>query len=173
MLFRLLESAGLMRGADYEIVSHGGVVSRYQRLRSNGLEIVAATRGLNRIRQSRDALLPYLGSVITAQEPWLLRNADIAARFREAYERAFEYTVEPPNIQHVTRLVAEARFIPIELASGILSAELQDVGIARFMTILEDAARAVLNLRASCDGFDSVPDIDSLLRPGSELVTRA
>jgi ABC-type nitrate/sulfonate/bicarbonate transport system substrate-binding protein len=182
VLYTILEAAGLKRGTDYEVVRHGGVLSRMEQLLagnaaatllSNGLELVATAAGLRRLAGAHDVVSPYLGSVIAATESWLEGNREVAARFRDGYEQALAFVVDPSNRDRVVREVAEARHLTIDVAQAVLSAELQDEGLARSTTIDADAAQSVLRLRARWGGFDAEQDLQALAAPGSELFARS
>lgn len=180
VLFHLLRAAGLERGADYAVVSHGGVLSRYQALLdgkadatllSNGLEVLGVERGLNRIARLADSVEAYLGSVLAGLTPWLEAHADIRRRFVDAYEEALAYSVDPAHADAVVDAVAESRRMPRATAAKLLAAELLPrVGVSRETTIDRAAARAVLELRDANHGFDLPPDIDALASPATSVL---
>lgn len=162
VLYRFLELEGLVRYRNYQLVSHGGVAQRCERilkgeasgtLLNSGLEIVAAEGGLNCLRTSRDCLYPYLGSVIALEESWLASHGDTAARFRRSYQEALHYVLDPANIDDVATDLAAARSLPITTAMSNLEMELGDTGITRTTEIDREAAACVLELRASNRGL--------------------
>lgn len=182
VLYTILEAAGLTRGTDYEVVRHGGVLSRMEQLLagnaaatllSNGLELVAASRGLRRLAGVNDVVSPYLGSVIAATDVWLEGNREVEARFRDGYEQALAFVVDPSNRDRVVREVAQARELSIDVAEAIFSAELRTEGLARSTTIDAAAAENVLRLRARWGGFEHEQDLPALAASGSELFSRS
>ncbi|TRW45816.1 ABC transporter substrate-binding protein [Georgenia yuyongxinii] len=178
VLFDILASAGLERDVDYEVVRHGGVASRLDRLLagdaaatllSNGLELVAMARGLNRLARSHDVVSPYLGGVIAAADAWLHGHGELVSRFRAAYEEALRFVVDPANRADVVVQVASARGIAVERAEAVVGAELSDTGLARSTSVNHRAVESVLRLRSAWGGFEEEPDIAALVAPDSEL----
>ncbi|MPV89320.1 hypothetical protein GB882_11640 [Georgenia ruanii] len=181
VLFDILASAGLERDVDYEVVRHGGVASRFDRLLagdasatllSNGLELVAMARGLNRLARYEDVVTPYLGGVIAAADAWLDGHGKLASRFRAAYEEALRFVLDPVNRTDVVAQVAAARGIPVERSEAIVGAELSDTGLARSTSIDPRAVETVLRLRAAWGGFEEELDIAALASADSELFAR-
>lgn len=170
VLYKFLELGGLVKNEDYQVVSHGGVTQRCHRiskgessgtLLNGGLEIVAADKGLNCLRSSRDCLYPYLGSVIAVEESWLAAHGDIAARFRNSYDEALRYVLDTANSEDVAKDLAAARSISPSIAMANLKMELGDTGITRTTEIDRDAAMRVLELRVFNAGLGGEKDWDS------------
>jgi ABC-type nitrate/sulfonate/bicarbonate transport system substrate-binding protein len=178
VLFGLLAQAGLHRG-DYDVVSHGGVVTRLRALQtgdtdatllSNGFEVLGAWEGFVPLATSKDLVDPYLGSVLALSDGWYAEHPDTAHRFREAYEEAVEYCLAEANRREVAAMIGAARSIDAAQADAILDAELGPLGVARSTTIDLDAARNVLALREQFGGFEAVHDAASLDRLRAALV---
>jgi len=178
VLYSILEAAGLTRDVDYEVVLHGGVVSRMERLLagesaatllSNGLELVAKARGLHRLAGSQEAVSPYLGSVIAATHPWIDAHPGTITRFRAAFESATKFVLDSSNRIEVVGRIAEARHLPVDVAATVLFAELEEAGLSRSITIDANAAMNVLELRAKWGGFDKAQELAALVTANSDL----
>lgn len=170
VLYKFLQLEGLVKNKDYQVVSHGGVSQRCHRillgeasgtLLNSGLEIVAAEKGLNCLRSSRDCLYPYLGSVIAIEESWMASHFDTASLFRSSYEEALRYVLDPANLESVAKDLAVARLLSFNVAMANLRMELGDTGITRTTDIDRDAALQVLELRVSNAGLGGEKDWDS------------
>ncbi|MDT0183954.1 ABC transporter substrate-binding protein [Microbacterium sp. ARD31] len=170
VLFGLLERAGLGED-DYEVASHGGVVTRMQALLagdaeasllSNGFEVLGAQQGLVPLATSKDLIDPYLGSVLALSAGWYADNRGAAHAFRDAYEEALDYTLSAGNRSDVVALISSARGVTHVQAEAILAAELGELGVARSTAISPEAARNVLTLRARFGGFETAHDPGSL-----------
>jgi len=178
VLYALLEAGGL-RLDDVDIVLHGGVSERFDRLRagesaatllSNGLEVNAVNAGLRALAASSRVVDPYLGSVVAASRDWLAANRELGERFRGAYEQALASVSDPLNHDEVCMIVAEARSTTTAVAHALLMAELGSLGLALSTEEFDiSAARNTLALRASYDGFEGEVDIAALSEEGSAL----
>lgn len=175
VLYALLERAGIDIQRDVAIVSHGGVASRYARLRdgdadatllSNGLEASAARDGLIVLGNSSDVVHPYLGSVAATADP---AAAELAVRFRAAYEEARSVVFATGSRREAIDAVATGRDVPLDAAAAILDAELGALGLTPNSRLDGPGARNTLLLRARYDGFEQPVDADALSAPDSPL----
>ncbi len=169
VLYSILEKAGLRRDADYTVVSSGSVAERYRKmtdgyaaatLLSDGLEVLAGQQGMNHLADESALGLPYVGSVAAWNGDWYAENRDTALRFREAYEAALAWALEPNNRDEAADLIANARDLHAPDARRVLDAELGPWGLARDTDITDETARAVIGLRKQYNGFDADPAVN-------------
>ena len=169
VLYSLLEKAGLRRDIDYTVVSQGSVAERYRKmsdgyasatLLSDGLEVLARELGMNQLADESALGTPYVGSVAAWNGDWYADNRDTAMRFRDAYEAALGWVLEPGNRDEAAELVATVRGLPPQDARVVFDAELGPWGLARDTHITDEAARAVIALRQQYDGFDEDPAVN-------------
>lgn len=169
VMYSILENAGLRRDSDYTVVSQGGVAERYLRmtdgftaatLLSNGLEALALEQGMNQLADESALGMPYLGSVAAWNGDWYAEHRDVAVRFRNSYEAALAWVLDPANRNEAVDLVANVRGLPKPDARLVLDAELGPWGLARNTNITDERARAVIALRQQYDGFDDDPAVN-------------
>lgn len=177
VLFEILAQAGLDH-EDYSVVSHGGVTSRLERLLeggadatllSHGLELVAASRGCNRLAGSLETIDPYLGQVMAVEPTWYSDNQAVVERFHAAYAEGLHIVLDQSNREEVVTAIEDARSVPTHLAEAMLDAELSPSGVARTTTIDPVAALNVLALRKKFGGFESEQDLEALAARTSPL----
>ncbi|MBP3035457.1 ABC transporter substrate-binding protein [Arthrobacter sp. zg-ZUI100] len=169
VIYYLLEQAGLARDEDYTVVRHGGLAERYLRLSdgftaatllSDGLEALAQQQGMNQLADESALGMPYVGSVAAWNGDWYAEHRDVGERFRESYEAALAWVLDPGHRDEVVDLVANVRGLPKPDARLVVDAELGPWGIARDTNIADDAARSVIGLRQQYNGFDDDPVVD-------------
>ncbi|MDK1361716.1 hypothetical protein QNO00_15785 [Arthrobacter sp. zg-Y1219] len=163
VMYSILDKAGLRRDSDYTVVSQGGVAERYRRmtdgyasatLLSDGLEALAREQGMNQLADESALGMPYLGSVAAWNGDWYSAHRDVAVRFRESYEAALAWVLDPAHRNDAVDVVADVRGLSKPDARLVLDAELGPWGMARDTTITDEGARAVIGLRQQFDGFD-------------------
>lgn len=169
VIYSILEKAGLRRDTDYTVVGQGSVAERFRHMNdgytaatllSNGLEALAREEGLNQLADESSLGMPYVGSVAAWNGDFYSENRDTAARFRDAYENALAWVLDPANQNEAADLVGSMRGLLKPDARLVLDAELGPWGIARNTTIDDDAARAVIGLRQQYNGFDADPAVN-------------
>lgn len=169
VIYAILEKAGLRRDTDYAVVTHARVAERYLHMNdgyttatllSNGLEALAQEQGLNQLADESALDLPYVGCVAAWDGNFHAENRDVAVRFREAYENALAWVLDPVNHDEAVDLVAAVRGLTTSDARLVLDAELGPWGLARETGITDEAARAVIGLRQQYNGFDADPAVD-------------
>lgn len=174
VLYALLERAGLRRGIDYELVRHGGVFHRFQRilasessatLLSNGFEALAELAGLRVLGSSDDVVRPYLGAVLGAERAWHEAHTPDVAGFVAAYEQALAIALDPANRDEVEAAIGEARKVDAAQAAAIWAGESGPRGLLSSISIDRVGAANVIALRDANGGFESevAPDVDELL----------
>lgn len=170
VLYELLAGAGLRRGVDYELVRHGGVFHRFQRilagesagtLLSNGFEALAELAGLSVLGTSDDVVRPYLGAVLGAERTWYLDHEDEGVAFMRAYEEALAIALDPAHHGEVVEAIATARGVSTEQAEAIWAGERGPRGLLPTTAIDVEGARGVIALRLANDGFESAEDLDA------------
>ena len=176
VLYELLSRAGLSRGTDYELVRHGGVFHRYQRilagesagtLLSNGFEALAELSGLSVLGTSDDVVRPYLGAVLGAERGWYEEHGRDASAFVAAYEEALAISLDPANREEIVGAIGAARGASPEQAEAIWAGERGPRGLLPTTAIDVEAARNVIALRLANDGFESTDGLDA-----DELIER-
>jgi ABC-type nitrate/sulfonate/bicarbonate transport system substrate-binding protein len=171
--YSALRHAGLEKGKDYEVVHHGGVMHRFERLLvgaadatllSNGFEIMAARAGLTVIAGPRDLSAPYLGAVFAAVAGWAEEHANEVDAFLNVYGRAEAEVLSGAADAELVGAIAAARGVDQSVAEQLLNAERSRFGLIPGGKVDPDAAESVARLRADNDGFEPTADVSGLLR---------
>lgn len=181
VIYKILASHGLQRGADYDIVSTGGVYDRFvamveqgadfaATLMSGGFETRAADRGFALLDSVHDIYDPYLGVWAAARDQWLEEQSDLATDFVSAYREASEWVFDPLNRQECIELLQRLPNTSPELAERLYEIQVTPgVGNIEGGALDPAGIRNVLNLRDEFGGFEEPQDIDELVGPGTEL----
>lgn len=164
VLYELLEQNGLVRASDYNVVEHGAIAKRYEKLIQGcadatllnyGYETLAARQGCGRLARSRDHVFPYLGSVLAALNKVTDERAAALQRFLTAYRRALEYVTDSTHSSEVVAHISRGRNISDADAEIVLLSELSDVGLSRDVDHIDRAAAsAVIRLRVKNGGLE-------------------
>ena len=181
VIYKILANHGLQRGVDYDIVTTGGVYSRYvamvvdkadfaATLMSGGFETRAASQGYRLLESVHDIYDPYLGVWAAGRRQWLEENSDLVVDFVSAYREGLAWVFDPANeeacIDYLTRIPDTTR----ELARQLYQVQVRPaVGNIPDGVIDPDGVRNVLTLRAESAGFEDTQDIDALVEPGTGL----
>ncbi|ARQ00846.1 ABC transporter substrate-binding protein [Pseudorhodoplanes sinuspersici] len=105
VLRKLLENGGLKPG-DFEFVSAGGVVQRYQALLKkehaatlliSPFEVNAEAEGFNRLANADEALGRYQGLVGATRRSWAKENEKELIGYIRAYTAALDWLYDPAN----------------------------------------------------------------------------
>lgn len=105
VLRKLLENGGLKPG-DFEFVSAGGVVQRYQALLKkehaatlliSPFEVNAEAEGFNRLANADEALGRYQGLVGATRRSWAKENEKELTGYIRAYIAALDWLYDPAN----------------------------------------------------------------------------
>lgn len=183
VLYRILAEHGLERGADFDVVSTGGVYDRYQAmmagadfaatLLSGGFETRAANDGYVLLDSVYDVIDPYLGVWGAAKTRWLDSHPELATGFVAAYRDATTWVFDPDNREACLELLQEKPHTSAELASQLYDVQVRPgVGNVPDASIDPVAVRNVLALREQFDGFEDDLDLDALVGEGGDLVDR-
>lgn len=179
--YRILESAGLQRGRDYEIVMTGGVFDRYQAfmredpgfdatLLCGGFETRAERAGYRLLDSVLDIADPYLGVWATARRGWLDDHRDAAVGFTRGYLQGLDWVFDPANRDACVALLMRASNTDRELAERLLQLQTEPgVGNIPGGAIDAEGVKNVLDLRVYFGGFESDLDTAAAASPEGGL----
>ncbi len=106
VLLEILERNGLLKDRDYNVVTAGGVLQRFQALLEkkhagtlllSPFEVQAEARGFNRLANAIDVLGRYQGLVGGARKSWADANREALVGFIRAYVDAVDWLYDPKN----------------------------------------------------------------------------
>jgi len=106
VLLEVLSRNGLELGRDYQTVSAGGGVQRYNALLEKKqaatlliapLDVMAQEKGFNRLADASQALGRYQGLVAGVRRSWAEKNPQAVTGFIRAYAQAVEWLYDPRN----------------------------------------------------------------------------
>ncbi len=106
VLLEILERRGLVHGRDYQTVSAGGVLQRFQQLMEqkhagtlllSPFEVQAEAKGFNRLANAIDVLGRYQGLVGGARKSWADANRDAVIGYIRAFSDAVDWLYDPRN----------------------------------------------------------------------------
>ena len=160
---KILKTAGLLPGRDYEIkelgvaraaammTGEGGVVAGMLNPPSS---FAAKDKGLRSIGRAIDLLGPYQGGGFFAQRSWAAASAAVLERFIAAYIQATRMALDPANRAQAIDLLAARLKQPAALATRTYDEALV---VPRFGLVPDarldlEGLRAVLALRAELEG---------------------
>ena len=181
VIYKILASHGLQRGADYDIVSTGGVYDRFvamveqgadfaATLMSGGFETRAAERGFVLLDSVHDIYDPYLGVWAAARDEWLEGTPELATDFVAAYRQASDWVFDPLNRAACIEMLQRLPNTSPELAERLYQIQVTPgVGNIEGGELDPAGVRNVLNLRDEFGGFEEPQDIDVLVGPSTEL----
>jgi ABC-type nitrate/sulfonate/bicarbonate transport system substrate-binding protein len=106
VLLEIMERNGLVHGRDYQTVSAGGVLQRFQALMEqkhagtlllSPFEVQAEAKGFNRLANAIDVLGRYQGLVGGARKAWADANRDAVVGYIRAFSDAVDWLYDPRN----------------------------------------------------------------------------
>jgi ABC-type nitrate/sulfonate/bicarbonate transport system substrate-binding protein len=106
VLLEVLERNGLVHGRDYQTVSAGGVLQRFQALMEHKhagtlllspFEVQAEAKGYNRLANAIDVLGRYQGLVGGARRSWADANREAVIGYIRAFSEAVDWLYDPAN----------------------------------------------------------------------------
>jgi len=106
VLLEIMERRGLVHGRDYQTVSAGGVLQRFQALMEqkhagtlllSPFEVQAEAKGFNRLANAIDVLGRYQGLVGGARKAWADANRDAVVGYIRAFSEAVDWLYDPRN----------------------------------------------------------------------------
>jgi ABC-type nitrate/sulfonate/bicarbonate transport system substrate-binding protein len=113
VLLEVLERNGLVLGRDYQTVSAGGGVQRYNDLVAGKhaatlltapLDVMAEEKGFRRLTDASQALGRYQGLVAGVRRSWARDNRDMVSGYIKAYADAVEWLYDPKNRDEAIRI---------------------------------------------------------------------
>jgi ABC-type nitrate/sulfonate/bicarbonate transport system substrate-binding protein len=128
VLYDILRRNGLERDKDYELVSAGGMVQRWNGLREGRHEatllsapynLIARTAGFTELVRATDVIGPYQGNVAATRRSWAVHNPDKVVSYIRAFREAVAWLYEPANrIEAIDILCRHLPQMPQEIATA-------------------------------------------------------
>jgi ABC-type nitrate/sulfonate/bicarbonate transport system substrate-binding protein len=159
VLLEILEKNGLARERDYQTVSAGGVLQRYQALMEgkhagtlllSPFEVTAEAKGYNRLANAVDVLGRYQGLVGGARKSWANAHADAVTGYIRAFSGAVDWLYDPRNKDEAIAIflknLPQANAQAAETAYKVLLSPTD--GFQKKARIDMDGVRTVLQLRS-------------------------
>lgn len=115
VLKHMLAANGLEEG-DYELVSAGGVMQRFQKLQAGEhagtllltpFELMAESAGLRTLQSAIDTIPAYQGIVGAARRSWAAANPGLLVDFISAYRKGLAWLFDPANRVAADELLAQ------------------------------------------------------------------
>lgn len=158
VLRKLLDNGGLKPG-DFEFVSAGGVVQRYQALLKkehaatlliSPFEVNAEAEGFNRLANADEALGRYQGLVGATRRSWAKENEKELIGYIRAYTTALDWLYDPANkAEAIAILRKNAPNLSETLAARSYDVLLHPTkGFTRGAVLDVDGVKTVLQLRS-------------------------
>lgn len=178
--YKVLASAGLRRGEDYDIVMTGGVYDRYQAMLAGepfastllcgGFETRAQRAGYHLLGDVLSIADPYLGVWATARDDWLEEHRDAATGFVRGYLQGTDWVFDPANREVCLELLQRQPHTDRDLAEELYAIQTRPgVGNVPDGEVEPAAVRNVLDLRQEFGGFEDDLDLAALAQPGGGL----
>jgi len=113
VLLEMMERNGLVLGRDYEVVSAGGAMQRYESLLHRKhvasmllapFDLLAQQQGFNVLGKADEVLGPYQGAVAAVRQGWGRANASQLSGFIRAGARAIDWLHDPANKAEAQRI---------------------------------------------------------------------
>jgi len=161
-LKKILSTAGLNPGTDYQMKEAGGTGARvaamakqkeYAATMASGQTAAQARQfGLISIASTSNIVGPVLRYGVFTRRQWAKENSDPLVRYIAAHIAAQRWIINPENKNKVIDMVAQQRKLPRDLAAGLYEMDIGPDGLARDAAI--DVARFsnVLKFRAEVEG---------------------
>lgn len=176
VLYDILRRNGLERDKDYELVSAGGMVQRWNGLRegrhhatllSAPYNLIAGNAGFRQLVRATDVIGPYQGNVAAARRSWAANNADKIVGYIRAYRDSVAWLYEPSNraeaidilCQHLPQMpheIAAASYLELlDPAHGFFkTCELDKAGLQCVLALRERYASPAKRLGAPNQYYD-------------------
>jgi ABC-type nitrate/sulfonate/bicarbonate transport system substrate-binding protein len=161
-LKKILSSAGLNAGADYQMKEAGGTSARvaamykqkdYAATMASGQTAAQARqRGLISLATTSNIVGPMLRYGVFTRRQWAQDNSDTLVHYLAAHITAQRWILNPENKNKVIGMVMQERKLSRDLAEGLYQMDIGPDGLARDAAI--DVARFsnVLKFRAEVEG---------------------
>jgi ABC-type nitrate/sulfonate/bicarbonate transport system substrate-binding protein len=161
-LKKILSSAGLNAGTDYQMKEAGGTSARvaamlkqkdYAATMASGQTAAQARqRGLVSLATTSNIVGPMLRYGVFTRRQWAKENSDTLVQYLAAHITAQRWIVNPENKNKVIEMVIQQRKLSRDLAAGLYEMDIGPDGLAKDAAI--DVARFsnVLKFRAEVEG---------------------
>jgi len=161
-LKKILSTAGLNAGTDYQMKEAGGTSARvaamlkqkdYAATMASGPTAVQArNRGLVSLATTTDIVGPVLRYGIFTRRQWAKENSQLLVRYIAAHIEAQRWLLNPANKEIVVDIIVKQAKLSRDLAAGIYQMDTGPNGLAKDAAI--DVARFgnVLKFRAEVEG---------------------
>jgi ABC-type nitrate/sulfonate/bicarbonate transport system substrate-binding protein len=161
-LKKILSSAGLNAGTDYQMKEAGGTSARvaamlkqkdYAATMASGQTAAQARqRGLVSLATTSNIVGPMLRYGVFTRRQWAKENSDTLVQYLAAHITAQRWIVNPENKHKVIEMVMQQRKLSRDLAAGLYEMDIGPDGLAKDAAI--DVARFsnVLKFRAEVEG---------------------
>jgi ABC-type nitrate/sulfonate/bicarbonate transport system substrate-binding protein len=161
-LKKILSTAGLNPGTDYQMKEAGGTGARvaamakqkeYAATMASGQTAAQARQfGLISIASTSNIVGPVLRYGVFTRRQWAKENSDPLVRYIAAHIAAQRWIMNPENKNKVIDMVAQQRKLSRDLAAGLYEMDIGPDGLAKDAAI--DVARFsnVLKFRAEVEG---------------------
>ena len=161
-LKKILSTAGLNPGTDYQMKEAGGTTARvaamvkqkeYAATMASGQTAAQARQhGLVSLATTANIVGPVLRYGVFTRRQWAKENSDLLVRYIAAHIEAQRWIMNPENKNRVIDIVAQQRKLSRDLAAGLYEMDTGPNGLAKDAAI--DVARFsnVLKFRAEVEG---------------------
>jgi ABC-type nitrate/sulfonate/bicarbonate transport system substrate-binding protein len=161
-LKKILSTAGLNPGTDYQMKEAGGTSARvaamakqkeYAATMASGQTAAQARQyGLVSIASTSNIVGPVLRYGIFTRRQWAKDNSDPLVRYLAAHIVAQRWILDPENKNKVIDMIAQQRKLSRDLAAGIYEMDTGENGLARDAAIDVGRLSNVLKFRAEVEG---------------------
>jgi ABC-type nitrate/sulfonate/bicarbonate transport system substrate-binding protein len=161
-LKRILSSAGLNAGTDYQMKEAGGTSARiaamykqkdYAATMASGQTAAQARqRGLVSLATTSNIVGPMLRYGVFTRRQWAKENSDTLVQYLAAHITAQRWILNPENKNKVIDMVMQQRKLSRDLAEGLYEMDIGPDGLARDAAIDVTRFSNVLRFRAEVEG---------------------
>ena len=161
-LKKILSTAGLNPGTDYQMKEAGGTGARvaamakqkeYAATMASGQTAAQARQyGLVSIASTSNIVGPVLRYGIFTRRQWAKDNSDLLVRYLAAHIVAQRWILDPENKNKAIDMIAQQRKLSRDLAAGIYEMDTGQNGLARDAAIDVGRFSNVLKFRAEVEG---------------------
>lgn len=161
-LKKILSTAGLNAGTDYQMKEAGGTSARIAAMLKQKEFAATMSSGQTAVQARQDGLVslattanifgPTLRYGVFTRRQWAKDNSDLLIRYLAAHIEAQRWLLNPANKDQVIDRVMRQRKMSRELATGIYEMDVGPNGLARDAAIDVQRFSNVLKFRAEVEG---------------------
>lgn len=168
VLYDILRRNGLERDKDYELVSAGGMVQRWNGLRegrhhatllSAPYNLIARNAGFSELVRATDVIGPYQGNVAATRRSWAANNTGKIVGYIHAFRESVTWLYEASN-------EAEA----IDILCRHLPQMPREIAAASYPELLHPAHGFFKTCELDRDGLGCVLDLRNRYAPSTKLL---